>query len=106
MILIGIIRELPAVLILLFGAHYSNSLPYQFCRLCGFGEEGWRTPLFFGNTYLKEVPTVSKEFANKYTVKILSREDMDALQYPNREEYKKRAKELVPFSLPKELQRK
>lgn len=89
-----------------FGTHYSNSLPYQFCKLCGFGESGWRTPLFFKDTYLKDLPKVSAKFANEYTVKVLSIDDMDALQYPNREEHRKRAKELAPFSLPKELQRK
>lgn len=89
-----------------YGAHYSNSLPYKFCKLCGFGEEGWRTPLFFKDVYFKELPKVSGKIARECTVKVLSREDMDALEYPNREEYKERARKLAPFSLPKELQRK
>lgn len=89
-----------------YGAHYRNSIPYKFCKLCGFGEEGWRTPLFFKDVYFKELPKVSGKIARECTVKVLSREDMDALEYPNREEYKERARKLAPFSLPKELQRK
>lgn len=91
-----------------YGAHYSNSLPYQFCCLCGFGEEGWRTALFFKDSYNLEfnLPRMNGEQARKHSVKILTREDMDALEYPNREKYMVRAKELEAFSLPKELQRK
>ena len=91
-----------------FGAHYSNSLPYQLCRLCGFGEEGWRTPLFFEDSYHLEfeLPRMNGDRAREYKVRILTREDMDALEYPNREKYMERAKELEAFALPKELQRK
>ena len=88
-----------------FGAHYSNSLPYKFCKLCGFGETGWRTPLFFKEAYRTEVPQVSKEFANKFTVWVLSQDEMSALEYPKREEYARFQEKVAPFRC-KKVERK
>lgn len=88
-----------------FGAHYSNSVPYKFCKNCGFGETGWRTPLFFKEAYRTEVPQVSNKFVDKYRVKILSPEEMGAIEYPDREEYAHLLDKVRPF-MSKELARR
>lgn len=88
-----------------FGAHYSNSVPYKFCKNCGFGESGWRTPLFFQEAYRTEVPQVSANFARKYLVRILSNDEMSAIEYPNREEYVHLQERVAPFKS-KKLERK
>lgn len=87
-----------------FGAHYSNSLPYKFCKDCGFGEKGWRQPLFFKEAYHTEVPQVSRQFADKYTVWILNQDEMSAIEYPDREEYAHLIDRVKPFL--RELQKK
>lgn len=85
-----------------YGAHYSNSQPYNLCKLCGYAEDAWRTPVHLEHAYCKNLPRVDGKTAYEYRTRHYSNEDMDAMNMPERDCYKEKANDpwIKPFLKP------
>ena len=85
-----------------FGAHYSNSHPYNLCKLCGYGEDDWCSGVWLAHAKYKDLPRVGARIADKYETRVYSSDSLSIMKYPEREEYKEKAADpwISPFLKP------